>query len=216
MSDAAPASRRRRCEGSRTSLWGVDASEDMLAVRTDHTALFVLASAERLPFADGSFDLVTIASAIHWLRSEAISEIARVLNAPGWLVVYDVWFRAEMADVPEFREWARGDGLSRYRPVAKHEYNEATLDFAEFERAWEAELRREIEMSQDALVEYLMTHSERIAAIRDGVETESEQRRSLSEGVAPFFSEAPTRSVAFGIQIDAFRRAPAPPGASSP
>ena len=105
----------------------MDVSEDMLATRTDHTALYVLATAERLLFVDGSFDLVTIASAIHWFDPEAIAEVARVLTAAGWLVVYDVWFRAEMADVPEFAEWARGEGLSRYRPVAKHEYDERTL-----------------------------------------------------------------------------------------
>jgi SAM-dependent methyltransferase len=183
---------------------GVDASEDMLATRTDHTALYVLAAAERLPFGDGSFDHVTIASAIHWFGPEAIAEIARVLTAAGWLVIYDVWFRAEMANVPDFEEWMKGDGLSRYRPVAKHEYDEQTLAHAGFTRAWEAELRREVEMGLDALVEYLMTHSERIAAIREGVETESEQRRVLTEGIAPFYGDVPARRVAFGLQIEAY------------
>jgi ubiquinone/menaquinone biosynthesis C-methylase UbiE len=183
---------------------GVDASEDMLATRTDHTALYVLAAAERLPFMNGSFELMTIASAIHWFGSEAIAEIARVLSAAGWLVIYDVWFRAEMVDVPEFEEWMKG--LSRYRPVAKHEYDEETLAHAGFKRAWEADLRPEIEMNRDELVEYLMTHSERIAAIREGLETETEQRRFLAEGIARFYRNEPTRTVAFGIQIDAFRR----------
>lgn len=61
-------------------------------------------------------------------------------------------------------------------------------------------------MSRDTLVEYLMTHSERIAAIREDLETEAEQRRFLAGGIAPFYTDAPTRRVAFGIQIDAFRR----------
>lgn len=192
--------------GFANSVVGVDASEDMLAARTDPAALYVLAAAERLPFMDRSFDLVTIASAIHWFDREALPEVARVLTEAGWLVVYDVWFRAEMADVPEFEEWMKGEGSSRYRPVAKHEYDEGTLAHAGFERAWEAELRREVEMGQDALVEYLMTHSERIAAIREGLETESEQRRFLADGIAPFYKDALTRRVAFGVQIDAFRR----------
>ena len=146
--------------GFANTVVGVDVSEDMLATRTDHTALYVLATAERLPFVAWSFDLVTIASAIHWFDPEAIAEVARLVTAAGWLVVYDVWFRAEMADVPEFAQWAQGEGLARYRPAAKHEYDERTLAHAGFERAWETELRREVEMSRDALVEYLMTHSE--------------------------------------------------------
>lgn len=52
--------------GFANTVVGADASEDMLAARTDDVALYVLAAAERLPFADQSFDLVTIASAIHW------------------------------------------------------------------------------------------------------------------------------------------------------
>ena len=184
---------------------GVDASNDMLATRTEHTALYVLAAAERLPFVDRSFDLVTVASAIHWFKPEAIAEVARVLVAAGWLVVYDVWFRAEIADVPQFETWMKGDGSSRYRPVAKHEYDDAALAHAGFERAWETELRREFEMGRDALVEYLMTHSERIAAIREGLETETEQHRFLAEGIAPFYDNVLTRRVAFGIQIAGYR-----------
>jgi ubiquinone/menaquinone biosynthesis C-methylase UbiE len=89
--------------GFATVVVGVDASNDMLATRTEHTALYVLAAAERLPFVERSVDLVTVASAIHWFKREAIAEVARVLIAAGWLVVYDVWFRAEMADVPSSR-----------------------------------------------------------------------------------------------------------------
>jgi hypothetical protein len=61
-------------------------------------------------------------------------------------------------------------------------------------------------MSPDALVEYLMTHSERIAAIREGLETESEQRLFLAEGIVPFYENVLTRRVAFGIQIEGYRR----------
>ena len=82
----------------------------------------------------------------------------------------------------------------------------AALAHAGFERAWETELRREVAMSRDALVQYLMTHSERIAAIREGLETESEQQRFLAEGIAPFYDNVVARRVAFGIQIEGYRR----------
>ena len=187
-------------------LVGVDSSEDMLRARSDAHGLYVLAPAELLPFRDDVFDLVTVASALHWFGGEALTEIARVLTHGAMLVVYDVWFRAEMAGVTEFHEWATGEGLSRYASVPKHRHDATTLLAAGYEQLWDADLGREVEMTQSELVEYLMTHSERIAAVRKGLETEAEQREALSEGVAPFFGGAGTRRLAFGIDVDVFQK----------
>jgi hypothetical protein len=101
-------------------------------------------------------------------------------------------------------------------PVANHEYDDAALAHAGFEPAWETELRREVEEGPDALVEYLMTHSERIAAIREGFETESEQHRFLAEGIAPFYDNVLTRRVAFGVQIEGYRRLATASGTAPP
>lgn len=60
-------------------------------------------------------------------------------------------------------------------------------------------------MTHPELVEYLMTHSERIAAVRHGLETEAGQRLALLEGLAPFFAGAATRRLAFGIDVDVFQ-----------
>jgi hypothetical protein len=122
------------------------------------------------------------------------------------LVVYDVWFRAEMADVTEFHEWATGEGLSRYTSVPKHQHDTKTLRAAGFGNLWDADVRREVEMTQAELVEYLMTHSERIASVRHGLETEAEQRLALSKGVAPYFAGTATRWLGFGIDVDVFEK----------
>jgi ubiquinone/menaquinone biosynthesis C-methylase UbiE len=191
-------------QGFAKKVVGVDVSSQMLAARIDHTAIYVLAQAERLPFADAVFELVTIASAIHWFGPEAIYELGRVLGPSGWLVVYDVWFRGEMVGAEEFAEWMRGEASSRYRPVPKHQHSASTLATAGLSPAWEADLKYEVEMSQDELINYLMTHSERIAAVRDGRETESEQLRFLSKGIVPFYRDAHSRRVAFRIEVEAF------------
>jgi ubiquinone/menaquinone biosynthesis C-methylase UbiE len=76
-----------------------DLSTDMLAVvaaqaaARGHAAIETLAGpAERLPFADASFDVVvTRFSAHHWLDwRRALSEIARVLVSHGALIAIDV------------------------------------------------------------------------------------------------------------------------------
>jgi ubiquinone/menaquinone biosynthesis C-methylase UbiE len=184
---------------------GVDSSADMLRARSESLGSYVLAAAELLPFRDEAFDLATVASALHWFGGQALSEVARVLTPAAPLVVYDVWFRAEMADVTAFHGWATGGGLSRYASVPKHRHDTETLRAAGFEPLWDADLQREVEMTQSELVEYLMTHSERIATVRQGLETEAEQRLALLEGLAPFFAGAATRRLAFGIDVDVFQ-----------
>jgi ubiquinone/menaquinone biosynthesis C-methylase UbiE len=183
---------------------GVDASADMLRARPDSLDSYVLAMAEMLPFRDDTFDLVTVASALHWFGEQALAEVARVLTIGSSLAIYDVWFPAEMAGVPSFHGWATGEGLSRYAPVPKHRHDTETLHAAGFERVWDAELRREVEMTELGLVAYLMTHSERIAAVQRGLETEAEQRTALTDGLDPFFADVPARTLVFGIDIDLF------------
>jgi len=51
-----------------------------------------------------------------------------------------------------------------------------------------------------------MTHSERIAAVREGRETETEQARFLTEGLSPLFRGEPVNAVGFGIAIEVFER----------
>jgi hypothetical protein len=61
-------------------------------------------------------------------------------------------------------------------------------------------------MKQHSLVAYLMTHSERIAAIREGRETEGQQEAYLTEALRPFFPDAEPRPLGFGIPIEVFSR----------
>ncbi len=72
--------------------YGLEPMANMLKHRRAVTdrANFVVAKAERLPFADGSFDLLTAAGSLNYADRELFfPEAARVLTDDGLLVIYD-------------------------------------------------------------------------------------------------------------------------------
>jgi ubiquinone/menaquinone biosynthesis C-methylase UbiE len=184
---------------------GVDVSNDMLLL-ADRTARisYVLSTAERLPFTGGAFDLITLCSAIHWLEPSALVQMQHVLAAGGMLVAYDVWFPAEMADTPAFAGWVRDACGPRYPRVAKNQHEPGAMVEAGFRLDREDDLRYEVPMHLEQLVDYLMTHSERIAAIDEGRETEQQQHAFLSEGLAPLFEGGGVRRLVFGIWVETY------------
>jgi ubiquinone/menaquinone biosynthesis C-methylase UbiE len=86
----------KRVAAAGATVVGVDPSAPVLAY-ADHTApaecRFVRAGAERLPFADGSFDAVVSSFAMHHVppdvRGVAIAEFARVVRPGGRVFVVD-------------------------------------------------------------------------------------------------------------------------------
>ena len=190
---------------------GVDASAEMLAhAPKDAGPVFCLASAERLPFGEGAFDLLTACQSFHWLdRKGFLAEARRVVRGGGWLVVYDNYFTARMEAGGAFGEWHRGTYLQRFPAPPR-----GALSFTSEEAAAEGfELRAEERFensygfTKDELVDFLMTHSNVIAAVEGGGDDLWEVRGWLGGGVAPFFEGAGRMQFIFDAPIWCLRRA---------
>jgi SAM-dependent methyltransferase len=87
---------------------GLDPIPAMLAHRravAPH-ARFVIGQAERLPFAAGSFDLVTAAGSLNYADlPSALAEIARVLTRDGTFLLYDFSTGRRSASGDELADW---------------------------------------------------------------------------------------------------------------
>lgn len=114
----------------RLAVTGIDLSPYYLATARERLApwsrvTLVEGAAERLPFADGEFDLVTSVYLLHELprkvRHEALEEMARVLKPGGLLILVD---SLQRGDKPEY------EALMDHFPAAFHEpyYDDYTRD----------------------------------------------------------------------------------------
>ena len=88
---------------------GVDAALDMIAAAAPAPGVrYLAASAEELPFADNTFDLITVCGAINWIdRQRFLPQAGRLLRAAGTLVIYDGADLASMVDNDGLAFWHR-------------------------------------------------------------------------------------------------------------
>ena len=158
--------------------------------RSPDTISYVQGSAERMPFIDGTFDLMTVSLALHWLdRAAFLHEARRLLRSESWLVVYDLNFAARMKESALLEEWTAGY-RQRYPHPARNKapLSAGDLTATGFREAFsEAFVHVEV-FDLDRLVRYLMTQSNVIHAVREGRDTEPGVERWLRETLAPIFT----------------------------
>ncbi len=107
---------------------GTDISAEMLSQTPKDLRLrFFQSPAEKLPFENETFDLVTVGLAFHWFeREKFLSEANRVLHPNGWLVIYNKWFTCEMKENLDFKTWCHEEHFKRY-PSPLRNYRISTL-----------------------------------------------------------------------------------------
>ena len=170
---------------------GVDVSPEMIAEAEPHDRVsYHTGRAEAIPFPDGTFDLATVGLAFHWFnQAEFLREAHRVLRADAWLVIYNSGFTGEMAEVPAFREWARGVYPTRFPTPPRRSYA-VSLEDAEplgFVLRGSETFAHDESMRAKQLTGYLLTQTNVIAAVEGGDVPLAEAANWIQQGVAPFF-----------------------------
>lgn len=185
---------------------GIDGSEEMIAVANanrDEQIIYHHASAERLPFDEGSFDLITVCGAINWIdRALFFPETKRVLNEQGWVIIYDNFITEYMRENVAYTQWYQEQFLSRY---PKPPRNETPLTPSECEdygfRFNQEEYTNELTWSREEYIEYMLTQSNVIVAVDMGNETLSEARKWMHITLAPIVPDREKGTFLFGGYI---------------
>jgi SAM-dependent methyltransferase len=110
---------------------GLEPMAGMLAYRRQVApqARFVVARAEQMPFAAGSFDLVTAAGSLNYVDLDAfLPELARVLAGSGLMVVYDFSAARRLRGSDALERWYEAFEL-RYPPKAGYAMDVRAIGF---------------------------------------------------------------------------------------
>lgn len=170
---------------------GLDSSSEMLSHAIPHERIqFVEGSAERMPFANTTFGLISVALALHWFdQRKFFQEARRLLRPGGWLVIYTDGFTGRMIGNDKFEQWNRGEYLTQYPTPPRNSQSLMELDASEYGFAPHAsdQFLHEVEFTPDQLVNYLITQTNVISAVEGGTEDLRSIIDWISNSVRPMF-----------------------------
>jgi ubiquinone/menaquinone biosynthesis C-methylase UbiE len=150
---------------------GVDPSIAMS--RMAHQAAHVqyrVASAEHLPFANTTFDVMTAAGALDWIdRPLFLSEARRLLITAGWLIIDDVAELGTMVGNAACARWYTTQYVSKYpkpprntQPLSRVEAQQGGFDFTYDDRFVLA-----LPFSLESSIQYTLPQSTITAAVEE-------------------------------------------------
>ena len=162
-----------------TDVCAIDASESMLKHASSHPAVhYMIGEAENLPFTDHQFDLVFVASSLHWFeRRKFLSEVSRVLRPGGKFLIYDSYI------VEGLKDFSRQYSEKFPRPYEDVPLIDFELDFFNLSKKNIFKYNFDKNFSQDSIVNYFMNLSNVAASLERG-EQESDIRRTIESLVS--------------------------------
>ncbi|MBV9960525.1 MAG: methyltransferase domain-containing protein [Acidobacteria bacterium] len=189
---------------------GADVAGEMVALaRRAEGVSYLISAGEQLGLAGGMFDLITLSQAVHWLEQNVfLPEARRVLRAGGWLVAYDNYFQGEAQENESFERWHREVYLEKY--PSPHNSPSSMMDEAaaggDFTLLRHERHPHTIPFSLEALINYLVSQSNVIAAVEGGGEEIGEVRGWMRETLTQYCGDWAEASFVFDSPIWYFQR----------
>jgi SAM-dependent methyltransferase len=187
----------------------IDISPDMLRqAEADQRIHYQVSPAEKMPFANATFDLLTVGLGFHWFDQAAfLQEAHRVLQPGAWLAIYADGFSGDIAENAAFKQWAWEVYPKRF-PTPPRRSVGVSAELVEphgFTLAATEKFTHDEIMSAEQLTEFLLTQTNVIAAVESGNTPLLEAAAWIAKGVEPFFN-AGQGTMKFGGSIWYLRR----------
>ncbi|MBS1789162.1 MAG: class I SAM-dependent methyltransferase [Acidobacteria bacterium] len=170
------------------------------------TAEFVVAQAERLPFAARTFDLITAAGSVNYANLDLFfPEVERVLTETGGLVIYDFSAGRRVANDDRLERWY-AEFKRRYPPQPGYALDVTALNYGKYGlRLSHCEpLEVALPMTFDSYLVYVLSETSIEQAIQNGT-PETEIRDWCQHTLAEVFADG-TREVIFDAYLACIAR----------
>ncbi|HEU4632702.1 MAG TPA: methyltransferase domain-containing protein [Flavisolibacter sp.] len=194
-------------------VYGTDIAPEMLRLAAQPDKIkYAVAPAEQQPFDDGTFNLITVSSGVHWFDiDQFLLEANRILKSGSWLVLYENHFISEMEGNESFSRWFPDVYLKRFpSPPRNNAYawTKENLKPKNFNFVTEERFKNAIALTREQLVLYFTTQSNIIAAVENGQTDYREVEKWLDRELAPFFDGYDGhRTIFYGNWIKYLQRA---------
>ena len=155
-------------------------------------ARFVIGQAERLPFADRSFDLIAAAGSLNYADiPSALAEVARVLTRGGTFVLYDFSTGRRSVSGDELAAWSASFEQRFPRPPGRHSFDARQLPLTAcgLRLLDYTDVGIRLPMTFDAYLRYMLSETNVDNAIARGVCSAEEARDWCRETLRAVFAD---------------------------
>ena len=189
------------------NITGTDISQEMLRFTPQAANIkYIVAPAEHQPFANHTFDLITVSSGVHWFNIDMfLDEAQRLLKSKGWLVLYENHFISEMEENEKFIAWFPDVYIKQFPTTPRnnqYDWSSNNLNSKGLNFVTEEKFKNKVALNKKQLIAYFTSQSNIINEVKSGKTSYEEAELWLDRELTPFFdNDETTRNIFYGNWI---------------